>query len=129
MILEELRKAGLRVEPHSKWFRHNTQDERWLEVVGEKKWIVLMRDKMIARRVLELDALINAGVRTFVLVEGSLPDVENAKIIIGAIPKIFAMIAENRFPFIARVRKDSAVSLWKTEPKIQKGVHRNRRKK
>jgi len=94
-----------------------------LAVVGEKKWIVLMRDQNIGRRPLELEALLQAGVRSFVLVEGQLPDRENAKILIKAIPRMFEMIREHRFPFIARVRRDSSISLWKSLaelPKVRK---------
>jgi PIN like domain len=121
LVLEELRKAGLKVEPHQARFRHNTPDTEWLAVVGEKKWIVLMRDQKIGHRPLELEALLQAGVRSFVLVEGQLPDRENAKILIKAIPRMFEMIREYRFPFIARVRRDGSISLWKTSEELPKG--------
>jgi hypothetical protein len=81
--------------------------------VDEKKWIVLVRDQNIGRRPLELEALVQAGVRSFVLVEGQLPDRENAKILVKAIPRMFEMISENHFPFIVRIRRDSTVVLWK----------------
>lgn len=55
--------------------------ETWLEIVGEKKWIVLTRDKMIGRRKLQLDALFNAKVKAFVLVTDDLTDTQNAEII------------------------------------------------
>ena len=102
------------MEPHQARFRHNTPDIEWLAVVGEKKWVVLMRDQNIGRRPLELEALLRAGVKSFVLVEGQLPDRENAKILVKAIPRMVEMITEHRFPFIARVRRDSSVALWKT---------------
>ena len=117
------------VQPHFKWFRHSTSDETWLEMVGEKKWIVLKRDQKIGRNLLELDALLAAKVRSFVLVEGGLKDAENATIIIAALPKILTMLDENHFPFIARIRQDSSVTIWKTEPKIHKGIQRKKRKK
>lgn len=121
MIFEKLRDAGLKVVSHHVRFRHNTEDEAWLEVVGEKKWIVLTRDKMIGRRKLQLDALFNAKVKAFVLVTDDLTDAQNADIIIKLIEKIFEMIEENRIPFIAKIRKD-AVVLWKTDPPILKGL-------
>ena len=83
--------------------------------MGEKKWIVLMRDQNIGRRPLELEALLRAGVRSFVLVEGQLPDRENAKILVKAIPRMFDIISEHPRPFIARVRRDSSVVLWKNQ--------------
>jgi hypothetical protein len=128
VIFERLRDAGLIVESHHVRFRHNTEDEAWLGVVGEKKWVVLTRDQMIGRRLLELDALLAAGVKAFVLVTHGLTDSENAKIIIDSIPKILGMVAQNRFPFIAKIRQDDVV-LWKTEPMIGKGVHRKSAKK
>lgn len=42
-----------------------------------------MRDETIGRRLLELEALLYAGVKSFVLVQGQLKDAENARIIIG----------------------------------------------
>lgn len=105
------------MEPHSARFRHDTKDEKWLAYVGKEKLIVLMRDQTIGRRSLELEALLYAGVKSFVLVQGQLPDAENARIIIGALPKMLRMIADNNFPFIARVAqrgKSSSVTMWKT---------------
>lgn len=127
MIFEKLRDAGLKVESHHVRFRHNTEDETWLEVVGEKKWIVFTRDKMIGRRKLQLDALFNSGVKAFVLVTDDLTDAQNADLIIKSMDKIFQMIDENRIPFIAKIRKD-AVVLWKTDPPILKGLKRKSRK-
>lgn len=88
-----------------------------------------MRDKKIGKRILELDALLDGGVKAFVLVSGHLKDVENAEIIIKALPKVLNMIAENDFPFIAKIQKNSTVELWKTKPMIHKGIQRKKRKK
>jgi len=94
-ILEALRNADLQVEPHSKWFRHNTPDQDWLPIVGEKKWIVLMRDKAIGKRYLELNALLRSKVKAFVLVTGELSEQVSAEIIKKAVPKIVEMIEQN----------------------------------
>jgi hypothetical protein len=121
LILEELRKVGVKVEPHSAWFRHNTEDTEWLAVVGEKKWVVLMRDKAIGRHPLELDALLGARVKAFVLTRGELSASETATILINAMPHMLSTIEENRFPFIAKIYQDGSVGVWKTEPIRQKG--------
>lgn len=121
-MLEALRKAGMKVEPHNIHFRHDTPDIEWLAAVGEKKWIVLMRDQKIGRRPLELEALLQARVKAFVLVNGELPDVENAKIVIGALQRMLQMISDNKFPFIARIQLNSTITLWKTRmPSKKKG--------
>lgn len=131
MILGKLRDAGLKVESHHKRFRHNTPDTEWLAVVGEKKWIVLTRDAMIGHRMLELDALLAARARVFVVVAREFTDEASAKIIIEALPKVLKMLDENRFPFIARIRHDATVVLWKDEVKKHKGLqtktHKRRR--
>lgn len=73
-----------------------------------------MRDQNIGRRPLELETLLEAGVRAFVLMTGQLPDRENAAILTRAIPHMFKMIGETSGPFLARVRRDSSVVLWRT---------------
>lgn len=105
MILEKLRNAGLKVESHHVRFRHDTEDTVWLQAVGEKKWVVLTRDAMIGRRLLELDALLLAGTRVFVVVSKDFTDEASANVIIAALPKILKMLDENRFPFIAKYTK------------------------
>lgn len=98
-----------------------------MEVVGEKKWIVFTRDKMIGRRKLQFDALLNARVKAFVLVTEDLKDAQNAEIVIRQLDQIFEMIEENKKPFIAKIRRD-AVVLWKTEQPVLKGFKRKTRK-
>lgn len=116
IIFDELRNAGLKVEAHKTRFRHNTEDEDWLEVAGEKKWIVLMRDLGIGRNPIQLNALLYAKVRAFVLQRGDWPDAENAELILSVLPKIFRMLREKNFPFIAKIMQDKTVFIWKTEP-------------
>jgi len=94
-----------------------------LAIVGEKKWIVLTRDAMIGRRKLELDALLAAKARVFVVVAREYTDAASGEIIIAALPKIMKMLDDNRFPFIARIRADASVILWKKEVKKHKGIH------
>ncbi len=72
-----------------------------------------MRDQRIGTRKLELEALLDGGVQAFVLVSGNLKNVDNAAIIIKALPKILKLLAENDFPFIAKVTRQSTVKIWK----------------
>jgi predicted nuclease of predicted toxin-antitoxin system len=113
-ILTEFRKAKLKVEPHSAWFRHDTPDTEWLPVAGKNKWVVLMRDQKIGTRRLELEALLNSRVKAFVLTTGELRNKENARIFINAMPAICNMVERLDFPFIARVSVNGAVKIWKS---------------
>jgi len=117
IVVETLRDAGVTVETHMTRFRHNTPDEDWLRVAGEKKWIVLMRDKKIGQRPIQLQALFQARVRAFVLVTGELKDAENAVILVKALPRIQTIIAskaEYPPPYIAKIHRDGGVFMWRT---------------
>ena len=127
MVVDALREAGAKVEPHWNRFRHDTEDVEWLAVVGEKKWIVLMGDKAIGRRALELEALLEARVKAFVLTRGGIPAFEQAKMLTDALPQMLRMIEETRYPFLAKIYIDGEVAIWKTEPKLQKGRISKRR--
>ena len=126
-VAAALREAGLKVETHGTWFRHDTPDDIWLTVVGYFGWVVLKRDKKIGRSLIELDALLDAEVKSFVMASGQLKDIENASIFIEALPKIFHMIDANDFPFIAKVFRDGTVELSKTKPKFRKGIQKRKR--
>ncbi len=85
-----------------------------------------MRDQRIGTRRLQLEALLDGGVQAFVLVSGNLKNADNAAVIIKALPKILAMLAQNDFPFIAKITRQSTVKLWKFKQK--KRGKKNRKK-
>ncbi|MGH9799395.1 MAG: hypothetical protein ACRD82_03445 [Blastocatellia bacterium] len=127
VVIESLRKVGAKVEPHWTRFRHDTEDVEWLAVVGEKKWVVLMGDKAIGRHALELEALLEAKVKAFILTRGGLSAAEQSKMLTDALPQMLRMVEETRFPFLAKIYMDGSVAIWKTEPKFQKGRKSKRR--
>ena len=127
-VAASLHEAGLNVETHATWFRHDTPDEIWLTVAGHFGWVVLKRDKKIGKNIIELDALLDAGVKSFVMASGQLKDVENAAIFLRALPKIFQMIDTNDFPFIAKVFRDSRVELSQTGRKYPKGMQKRKKR-
>jgi hypothetical protein len=77
---------------------------------------------------LELDALLDGGVKAFVIMTKGLKDRESAALVAKARFKILDMIANNDFPFIAKVQKSTEVELWKTEPMIHKGVQKKKKR-
>lgn len=121
VIAEELRKNGVKVESHSTWFRHNTEDVDWLPWVGEKKWVVLTSDARIGKRPIEIDALLRARVKAFVPIQEQLTAPEIAKILLDAMPEMLQLVADNRFPFIARIHHDHSVNIWRTKPVFSQG--------
>jgi len=110
-IAEALRQAGEDVRIHDDHFRQDTTDEEWLRQVGEQGWIVLTKDKQIRRRSHERAALIQAGVKAFVLAVGNLSGREMAEVFVKALPAIHRFIASHDPSFIAKVTRSGAVSL------------------
>ena len=83
----------------------------WLPEVGRRGRIVLTRDDHIRHRFHERTALIQAGVRAFVLVRRSLSGPAMAVAFVQALPDIHQYVARYPAPFIARVTQTGSVSL------------------
>ena len=67
IIPEVLRAAGAEVRVHDEFFPQDAKDEVWLGEVGRRGWVVLTKDKHIRYRQVEIQALLAAKVRAFVL--------------------------------------------------------------
>jgi hypothetical protein len=67
-----LRQHGVTGHIHDDHFAPGATDEEWLSAVGPRGWIVLTKDTRIRYRAVERMALMQAGVRAFVLGSGNL---------------------------------------------------------
>jgi hypothetical protein len=70
------------------------RDETWLRDVGQRGWVVLMKDDAIRRRPAEREALIEGGVRAFCLTNAQLRGEEQAR-----------RFVENRHRILRRARQ------------------------
>ena len=97
----ELAAAGYEIRP---WYDHfpGTDDIEWLPASGEQGWVLLTKDKDIRRRPLEIDAILSARVRAFVLTATDLRRDEQAEIFKKAIPKIHR-ICRRPGPFVYNI--------------------------
>lgn len=87
-------------------------DEKWLSFVGGKAWIAVTHDRNIRYRTIEVDALMNSGVRAFVLI-GTGPHHELADAFVKAAPSLRDFVHSNTGPFIAKVyKRDASVKMW-----------------
>ena len=59
-------------------FERGVSDPEWLPEAGRNGWIVLTKDKAIRRRPNEMMALMNSGVRAFVLAAGEITGADQA---------------------------------------------------
>jgi hypothetical protein len=103
--------SGWGVEKHNSHFAQGTEDVVWLPVVGRNEWVLITKDQRIGKRPLEIKALINSGVRSFVLHAGNLRASEMGAIYTAAMPAMLKLIADQPPPFIAKIDDLGIVSL------------------
>lgn len=112
-VVQAMREAGALCEILRDYFDQDASDEEWLCEVGQRGWYVLTKDKRIAHRVNEIQALREAEVGAFVLSSDDLTGEQIATIVVAVLPKLYAFISENQRPFIAKFFKDGRVEAWK----------------
>ena len=113
-IAVPLEEAGAKIHLHDDYFEQDVDDQEWLTEVGKHDWIVLTKDKWIRRRAIEREALLNANLKVFCFMSGSIPFVQMAEAIAKALPRIAEITLANDPPFIAGVYKDSSARILLT---------------
>jgi len=82
--------------------------------VGERNWIAVTHDRNIRYKSVEVDTLMAAGVKAFVII-GAVPHLELAKGFVKATSSLRDFVHSNVGPFIAKVyMRDSSVKMWLT---------------
>jgi predicted nuclease of predicted toxin-antitoxin system len=110
-IAEPLKAAGAIVHLHDDYFEQNVEDQDWLFEVGQRGWIVLTKDKWIRRRPIEREALLNANLKVFCFMSGSISFSEMAVIFANALPAIQETAEKKLPPFIAGIYRDATVKI------------------
>lgn len=111
-LAEALRAAGFLAVTHDSIFSdHATPDPVWLERAGREGWLVLTKDKLIRKRPLERQALIEARVRAFVFSGGNMSGIEMAETIVGCAAKLLRVAAKTKPPFVARISGSGDVEI------------------
>ena len=84
-----LRAEGLRLVTLSEHYGvprdEGVLDVEWLELAGEREWIVLLKDERIRYRPAEREALVKHRVRAFCLTGGNLRSQEMAELFLGSL--------------------------------------------
>jgi len=106
-----LSRAGFSVEKFIDHFPKGTQDTVWLTEVGKRGWVVLSKDKMIRKRRLEREALLNANVAAFILTSANLTGEEMGRIFVRARSRMLEFLCKYPRPFMAAVTRDGKVKL------------------
>jgi hypothetical protein len=114
-VPEALRAHGLVVHTmagvYGERIGQGLKDEVWLRDVGERGWVVLMKDDAIRRRPAEREALIAGGVRAFCLANAQLRGEEQAQRLVDNRHRILRQ-AESAGPYIFGVYEHRIQRLW-----------------
>ncbi len=92
--------SSCRTEIFADHFKLDTRDVNWLPEIGRKGWILVTKDWRIQQRRLERDAIINAGVRAFVLRQASLSRRAIIELLTLSMPAMLKNIGKYHAPFI-----------------------------
>jgi predicted nuclease of predicted toxin-antitoxin system len=103
--------AGAEVFLHDDHFPQDAEDHDWLTEVGKRGWIVLTKDQWIRRRPIQRDALLDADLKVFCFMSGSVPFSDMTQIISDCLPTIRKIVDKTRPPFIAGIYKDGRVKV------------------
>ncbi len=115
VVPQALRASGLVVhtmaDVYGERVGQGLRDEVWLRDVGERGWVVLMKDDAIRRRPAERDALIAGGVRAFCLTNAQLRGEEQARRLVENRHRILRQAAQPG-PYIYGVYERRIQRLW-----------------
>jgi hypothetical protein len=100
MLIERMKMVGAHVEHAGGAFPRGCPDEEWLAACGERRWIVLTRDKNIRRRALEREALQIHGVGAFAFTGGQATGSETADIVQRLLLKMVNIAVSEPRPFL-----------------------------
>jgi len=104
-LTEALRSCGLTAYKVTDKFQRGVTDPEWLPEAGRQGWIVLTKDKAIRKRPNEMMALVNSGVRAFVLTAGAMTGPDQALLFVRILPQIKVIVEQLPAPFLIRVSK------------------------
>jgi predicted nuclease of predicted toxin-antitoxin system len=100
---EALQAVGLTVEFHGDNFRNDAEDTEWIQVIGDREWVALTKDKAIRKKPAERERVISAKARLFTLPSGNLSGEEMAEIFVKNRYRMAYFINRHPAPFIAVV--------------------------
>jgi predicted nuclease of predicted toxin-antitoxin system len=119
-LADSLRNVGATVEIHDDHFKQDIEDKDWLRIVGERNWVVLTKDKKIASRTLDLEAVAEGNVRLFAFVDGDVSGVVVAQAFVNALENMRGFMRGNPAPFLAKLHQSGMVKSCKKRKELLK---------
>ena len=110
LLAAALRERGYTIELHGDHFAPDTPDPFWIRGVAQRGWTILTCDRNIARKEPERSLFGHAPAYTFILYALShVQREQRIPLVVATLPKLVAIIAEQRPHGIYRVHTDGKI--------------------
>jgi len=108
-VAVKLRESGWKIEWHRDHFqRDKVQDTEIYEYIGNLGWHFLTKDKALRRKPIEIDRMLECGIRVFSLAGNDMNSEEMADCFVRNRLAIGRLLKNHSEAFVAYIRKDSA---------------------
>jgi cytosine/adenosine deaminase-related metal-dependent hydrolase len=103
-------------------FEPDAPDSEWLRAVGERRWLILTKDRHIRSNQIEIVELMASGTACFTLTSANATGEDMAHAFVAALPVMKRFMAKFAPPFIATVSLSGAVSMLFTHSSLIKKI-------
>jgi predicted nuclease of predicted toxin-antitoxin system len=103
VIASKLRSMGYSVVLHEDVCADNAQDEKWLRLCGENRWIAITRDQNVYKNPLELTAIRDERASVFIITSGQVTNEQIAEILERNVEAMLKFAREHPPPMAAAV--------------------------
>lgn len=113
IIANALREAGRRVEIHDDHLPIDAPDEDWIELVGQKDWIAVTKDKNIRYRIGEINAIKFFKARVIVVRAKNATGSDIAELLVCYYERVRRFSLRTPAPFVAGIDRSGSISHYK----------------
>jgi hypothetical protein len=97
---------------HHERFTASEKDTAWIAAVSTEGLIIMTRDRRIRSRPAERAVFEAAKARCFVVATGASTPLEDLRVLLGAWPRMEAIIATTAAPFMYALSRDSRLTQY-----------------
>lgn len=120
-----LQEAGFVIKVHDDHFKPDEDDDVWLALCGQRKWVVITADRMILKDPVSMAAIGAYRGRVFFLPKNNKNPQTWAPILISAWAELKRVLATREPPFVANI---SLNGVWGFKALSSRGTEKKRRK-
>lgn len=116
LVAEALRAMGVTVEVYADHFDPGVPDVVWLPIVGEKRWVVITKDKAIRRKPWEREKVMASCVQMFTLPNGNMTGEQMGRVVAESRLRMARFLHGRPGAFIASISPTAVTLLTEPDP-------------